>query len=134
MKISSLRSGDDWQLEHVYLQEAGEDMPRVPEGVSTTRTFRMRILRRCWKKSKAAKPLRDWEEGWLGCRRKDRCPPLQCYSCYSSDFFFRMWIIVEWNCSTVATVARRVDDFSFLVVSVYVRIIVYICSREMEWS
>ena len=45
-----------------------------------------------------------------------------------------MWIIVEWNCSTVATVARRVDDFSFLVVSVYVRIIVYICSREMEWS
>ena len=34
----------------------------------------------------------------------------------------------------VATVARRVDDFSFLVVSVYVRIIVYICSREMEWS
>ena len=33
MKISSLRSGDDWQLEHVYLQEAGEDMPRVPEGV-----------------------------------------------------------------------------------------------------
>ena len=54
---------------------------------STTRTFRMRILRRCWKKSKAAKPLRDWEEGWLGCRRKDRCPPLRCYSCYSSDFF-----------------------------------------------
>ena len=33
MKISSLRSGDDWQLEHFYLQEAGEDMPRVPEGV-----------------------------------------------------------------------------------------------------
>ena len=42
--------------------------------------------------------------------------------------------MVEWNCSTVATVARRVDDFSFLVDSVYVRIIVYICSREMEWS
>ena len=32
MKISSLRSGDDWQLEHFYLQEAGEDMPRVLEG------------------------------------------------------------------------------------------------------
>ena len=33
MKISSLRSGDDWQLEHFYLQEAGEDMPRVLEGL-----------------------------------------------------------------------------------------------------
>ena len=33
MKISSLRSGDDWQLEHVHLQEAGKDMPRMPEGV-----------------------------------------------------------------------------------------------------
>ena len=52
----------------------------------------------------------------------------------TARIFFRMWIIVEWNCSTVATVARRVDDFSFLVVSAYVRIIVYICSREMEWS
>ena len=30
MKISSLRSGDDWQLEPDYLQTADKDMPRMP--------------------------------------------------------------------------------------------------------